>query len=426
LDGLVLLRIRGKEHAMRRSDFDACQPVEGLLSVEQVVGQAVKAWTKAVASSKAYTKVAADKTLMNVTSPDGARFHLKTQDLLDMGALTPIGIDAAKDETGELPLLSDLAGVYGTSCVSALQAKLPLAVRIGGDGKVYIVQELLVTDWSTELEKDCSVDPTALAEALVKKGAGCQLFAEKLVVGDRADMTVYLQGGLDGSGSAFYVGPKDKVAPGVTASGTDPLDLQGKALGLKAYFDGGLSSTVVASNPDSVFVVCGSNKKPLTPLIFVNPSKLAPLDLTKARQGYASIQREKERAQKAEADKVAAAALGEASRYANAWKIIGAQVQSSRSATLRLYAMPQGVPVAVGLGDPTGVIAVEAAGGRLLETIDVNKQDKKRKGTASSVRYLEFACSQPGSKEWVAGMAKYSAKPKLPDGYTGYFVALKK
>lgn len=430
LDGLVLLRIRDKERAMRRSDFDACQPVEGLLSLEQVVEQAVTAWTKAVVSSKAYTKIAADKTLMNVTGPDSAPFHLKTLDLLDMGALTRFGISAAKTKTAELPLFADLAGVYEAPCVAALQAKLPPAVRISGDGKmgVYIVPELLVEGWSRELQKASSVDPAALAEALVKKGAGCQLFAENLVVDDRADMTVYLQGGLDGSGSAFYVGPKDAVAPGVTASETDPLDLKDNARGVKAYFGGGLSSTFVASSPDSAFVVCGIDRKPLTPLIFVGRGKLPSLDLTKAREAYASIQREKRRAQAAEAEKVKAAAMVEAAMYANAWKIIEPQLRSSRSAELWLYVMPQGALVAVGRSDETAFNKVKAADGTLVETIEVKKQDKKRKGAQFFHRHLEFAYTQRGSIDWVTGLAKYIAdnKPDLPSGAKGYFVTLKK
>jgi hypothetical protein len=427
--GLVLLRLRDKEHAMRRSDFAACLPAKTLLTLDQVVDQAVSAWTKDVASSKAYTVVATDNILTNVTGPDSVRLHLETANLLDMGALIRLGTSKAEETADTLAVYPGFAGVYEIARVPELQAALPKVVRISKGAKPYIVPELLAEGWSKALEKASTVDATALAADLVKKGAGCQFFAENLVVKEKSQLAVYLWD-LDESRPAYYLGPKDEVVPGFKDSGKKPLDLK-DGQRVRSYFGNGLSSTAVASAPDEAIVICGVNKEPLTPPLFVALKKLEPFDLVKAREAYAAILLQKKKAEEAEAARIKAAALAEEARikaaaladkqkYANAWQIIAPQLGSG-PARLKLYAMREGAPVAVRNDDERGVV-----GGTELGTIVVTKTDKKLSGRRS-YRYLQFAGGDR-SHDWILGMANYIAtnKPDLPDGFKGYFVTRQK
>jgi hypothetical protein len=423
--GLVLLRLRDKEHAMRRSDFAACLPAKTLLTLDQVVDQAVTAWTEDVASSKAYTVVATDNTLTNVIGPDSARFHLATANLLDGGALIRLGTSKAEETADTLAVYPGFAGVYEIARVAELQAALPKVVRISKGAKPYIVPELLAEGWSTALAKGSTVDATALAADLVAKGAGCQFFAENLVVKEKSQLAVYLLN-LDESGPAYYLGPKDEVVPGFKDSGKNPLDLK-DGQRVRYYFSNGLSSTAVASAPDEAIVICGANKKSLTPPLFVALKNLNLLDLVKAREAYAAILLKK-KAEEAEAARIKVAALAEEARikaadeekYANAWRIIEPQLGSG-PARLKLYAMREGAPVAVRNDDERGVV-----GGTLLGAIEVTKKDKSL-SQGRRYRYLEF----PGGDRyhvWIAGMANYiiTSKPNLPTGFKGYLVTRQK
>jgi hypothetical protein len=428
-DGLVLLRVwsveggGGKEFAMLKSDFDACSPADALLSQDQVLEKAVEAWTQQVAVGPACAQVAFDRTIMNITGPDDRRFHLKVRDLLDIGGLTRLGLSLAMNHTAELPLFFDLPGVYPVSAVADLQAKLPPALRISRapQADMYAMPEVLVEDWSAELAKATSVVPATLATSLVSGGAWCQVYAENLLVGDRADMIVYL---WQGNGArALYVGPKDDVVPGAQVAPSGAVNMGEHVSRLKSYFNGGLSSTVVARSPDDVLVVCSASKKPLQPLIFVDRSALVLLDLDSARVGFAVKQREREEAEKAEAARAKVVALEAFKEYADAWKLIEPQLKQSRRATLLLFAL-NGELMAVQEGsEKAGVL--KAAQAVLLDRLSIEQQDKKSSQALHRMLRIQYGNSK--SEGWVGQLANYigQEKPDLPGTFKGYLVTCK-
>lgn len=423
---LTLLRVGKTDYAMLKAEFDVCPQADGLLCLDQVVELAVVEWTQAVASGKEYTKVASDKTVMNVIGPDSSRRHLKVLSLLDLGELAQHGTTAAGKQVSTLQCVAGLPGVYAMSCVPDLMTKLPPAARVSRkpQADVFILHEQVFDDWSAELEKASSVDPVALAASLLGRNAGCQVFAENLLVGEQDCMTVYLRG-YDERGPAFYIGPHHEAIPDVPVTEGQPLSLHSQAARLKVYFDGGLSSTAAARNPEQAIVVCDSNRKAATPLIFVDKSTLVVLDLTKARTGFAVKLQERQEAEKAAAAKTAAAITIAKTEYSDAWKLIAPGLGSSEhKACLRLYATPAGALVAVLPGSHTA--ATIEAQAKLIGEIWFARGYKK---TAQSTWWtIEYECSSKEARVWTEQLAEYikTNKPDLPGNIKGYLVSAKK
>lgn len=408
---LTMLRFQGAKRAMRTSEFVNCPLATGFLSEDQLVEQAVQEWTRAVEASEKYQEIVSDKTTMNITGPDGKRYHVTMSNLLKMADLKLFGSGTAATAAKALSCVPGLPGVYSTSCVPELQAQLPPVTCISRTSQVaaYIMQDMLLDGWSKELEAASSVNPQALADNLASKKATCQVFADNLLLGDQGGMTVYL---LRSDGSACYVGPMGKVVPGVQAAKDLPVNLQGQASSLKGYLRNGLSVPLVLQDPDSAVVVCGGGGRPVAPLIFLDVRTLQPFDLAAARDGFVRKEQErlaKEKAEKEErlakekaaADKAESMRLAQLSQYSATWDLVHPNlVNSGNSKTLTYQATSDRITFVV-------------------------TDEKHRRGW---YRRISIKYGKAESEGWVIGMKNYilDAKSGRPPGYAGILVTIEK
>lgn len=417
-DQLTLVRIRDKDYAMLTSDFDDLPPAKDVLSAEQVVEQAVKVWADAAAGGKAYRRVASDQALMNVTGQDNARYHLKTDDLLDGRQLTRLGTEAAKTHLATFPVLAELPGVYSESTVEQLRQRLPDVARISHPPRIlYLEREKLANDWSTELAKNSSVDATELARSLIARGAGRRVRAAQLQVDKDVGMTLYLD--PDGGGSALLIGLRDKVLPNARVSGNQVENLAEHVKQLRSYLKGkGLSDTAVATGSAAAVVVRDNNGQSFGPPIFVDASTLTAFDLQAAREGFADHERKRQQNEKA----AAAKAKAEDDEYKGVWGLMAPQLDGSGSASLTLYQTTAGSLVAVVPGSANAV-AVAGAGGRLIETISITRTDSRRGKPSRLYRCFVFEFRQPESETWFTKLM--TNKPVMPSGVSGYLLTRK-
>jgi hypothetical protein len=241
---------------------------------------------------------------------------------------------------------------------------------------------------------------------------GCLVFAEGLLVGERAEITVYL---LRPDGTALYVGELNDALPGIKAPEGQPLDLQGEAgVQLKIYFGGGISSSAAFRSRESAIVICGSNTKAVRPPIFVDGSTLEVLDLTAARKGFAVKLRERQEIEKAEAARIKEEQAEAGLTYKAAWNLIAPGLQGTgRRADLVFYVLPT--------GDMTFDSSVLNMGGQEIR-ISFERLDKK------GWRWIYFKCDNNAVMGWIEGLAVYirDEKPGLPGGFKGYLVSRKK
>jgi len=420
---LTMLRRDGKTYAMRKTDFLACPLAKNLLSLDQLLDQAVEEWAHAVMSSTPHLKIASDRTVMNVNGPNGAHYCVQMLDLVDMTELTLFGTAEAGTKTRTLPLFANLQGVYEMSCVSELRTRLPQVIRINCEPQadVYILKDKLANDWSSELEKASSVNPIALANDLARN-ASCQVFVDNLLLQDQGGLTVYL---LRPDGSAFYVGPKDEVVPSVQVKNL-PFSLHDQAKPLKGYL-GGMPITMVVQNVGKPIVVCGSKGKPVTPFIFLDITKFKAFDLTAAREGFALKEQQRLEREKAKAEEVKATIESAVTEYSEAWNLARPGLQKPNdTVTLLLYAKPDGALVTV-VKDSPNHVTLKSKGASYLDDIEfVYTQYKKT--SSGLIRYLEIGYGKSKTMLWVDQLKIYIVGDKagLPSGTRAYVVEIKR
>jgi hypothetical protein len=417
-NGLVLLSIVETKWAMLKSDFVSCRPAGDLMSLDQLVAAAVQAWTKSAESGPAFEVMAFDETLMNVTGPNRAGFHLLKADRLSAAELEQHGTSAGLVlapplHPDELP-----DGVFQAASSGDIVKSLPEVVQIRHDGaSTYLFKDKLQPGWSKELKNAKTIAPKRLADNLVKY----RFYAENLkIADDKVGLIAYLW--PERGGQALYLGLKEAVAADATVSKSSALVLERRQA--RALVTA-LEPSEATTNQDAI-VICNNSGDLFDPPIFASKSGMQTFNYDKAKADYLEIQKAKER-REAQAKEEAAAATqavqqAATASYPAAWDLLVRAVATKASAKMDLHKQLDGKLVAVLAGEPL------ARGATLVGDVSVTKTDKKLTTKSPVTRFLEFTGNNDQSTDWVSGLIAHvgQAKPKPPSGIGRYLLALKK